>query len=180
MSDEAIGQQTGGKVLDLRVVFGVVAHVTTSAEATGGEYVEMDITANPGAKTLVHIHPEIDETYQVISGKLDVLYDGRWRSLGPGESFLVPRGAVHAFRNASDMPTRFMNRHAPALGFQAFLETVHRLVQQGKVRGINDLRSGIYLCMAQNRYRADRGVNPPQWTADLLAWIGRRLGYSLD
>jgi hypothetical protein len=60
MSDEAIGPPLEGKVLDLRAVFGVVARVTIPAETTGGEYVEMDITADPGAKTLVHIHPEID------------------------------------------------------------------------------------------------------------------------
>ncbi len=36
------------KVLDLRSVFGIEARVTTPAEATGGEYVEMDVTAEPG------------------------------------------------------------------------------------------------------------------------------------
>lgn len=180
MHDDTLASRTGGQVLDLRAVFGIVAHVSTPANATGGEYVEMDITAEPGAKTIVHIHPEMDETYQILSGTLDVLYEGRWRSLRPGESFSVPRGQVHAFRNVSGGPTRFMNRHAPAHGFQDFLETVDRLVQKGKVRGTKDLRSGIYLCMAPNRYRADRGVKPPQWTADLLAWIGRRLGYSLE
>jgi quercetin dioxygenase-like cupin family protein len=180
MRSEAMGNETAEKVLDLRSIFGIVARVTTPAESTGGAYVEMDCTADPGARTPIHIHPEADESYQVLSGKLDIFYEGTWRSLEVGESFSVPEGEVHAFRNSTDQPTRFVNRHTPALGFQAFLETVHRLVQQGKVRGTKDLRSLIHLCMAQNRYRPDKGVKPPQWSANLLAWIGRRSGYTLD
>jgi quercetin dioxygenase-like cupin family protein len=180
MGRDAFGKESAERVLDLRRVFGIVARVTTPTEATGGAYVEMDVMADPGAKTLVHIHPEMEETYSVVSGTLDVLYKGAWRSLGPGESFSVPRGEVHAWRNQSDQPTRFLNRHAPALGFQAFLETVDRLVREGKVRGTNDIRSGIHLSMAQNRYRADKAVKPPQWFFNVLAWIGRRLAYTID
>ncbi len=54
------------KVLDLRSVFGIEARVTTPAEATGGEYVEMDVTAEPGSETLIHYHPEQEETYRVL------------------------------------------------------------------------------------------------------------------
>lgn len=175
-----IGMESVERVLDLRAVHGIVARVTTPTEATGGEYVEMDIMADPGAKTLVHIHPEMEEIFSVVSGTLDILYQGSWRPLGPGESFPVPRGEVHAWRNGSDQPTRFTNRHAPALGFQGFLETVDRLVREGKVRGTKDLRSGIHLSMAQSRYRADKAVKPPQWFFNVLAWIGRRLGYTID
>jgi quercetin dioxygenase-like cupin family protein len=180
MSSDAIGKESREKVLDLRAVLGVVARVTTPTEVTGGEYVEMDVTADPGAQNMVHIHPEMDETFHVTSGTLDVLYGGRWRSLGPGETFSVPRGEVHAFRNQTDQPTRFVNRHVPALGFQAFLETVDRLVREGKVRGTKDFRSGIHLSMAQDRYRADKVVKPPQAFFTVMAWIGRRLGYSID
>jgi hypothetical protein len=64
------------------------------------------------------------------------------------ESLTVPRGATHAFRNASETPVRFLNTHRPALTFQKFLETVDRLIQAGKVKGPRDLRSGIYLSLA--------------------------------
>ena len=41
--------ESPGKVLDLSAVFGLKAIVTTPAEATGGAYVEMDVTAEPAA-----------------------------------------------------------------------------------------------------------------------------------
>lgn len=179
MQSEMSGKKTEVKVLDLRSVFGVVASVSTPAEATGGEYVEMEVTAEPGAETAIHIHPDMDERYQVLSGTLDIFHDGRWRSVGGGESFSVSRGEVHGFRNSADQPTRFINRHTPALRFQSHLETVHRLVAEGKVRGVKDLRSLIYLALSADLYRPDRLVRPPQQVMNLLAWIGRRLGYTI-
>lgn len=87
---------------------------------------------------------------------------------------------VHAFRNSTDQPVRFINRDAPALGFQDHLVTVQRLIQAGKVRTVSDPRSMIYLCMSQNRHRSNRGVKPPQWLVDGLAWVGGRLRSTLE
>lgn len=168
------------KVLDLRAVFGVLARVTTPASATGGEYVEMEITAEPGAATAIHRHPDIEETYEVRAGVLEVLFEDEWRPVREGASFSVPRGQVHAFRNSTDDPVRFLNRHAPAGGFEAHLETVDRLVREGKVRGVKDPRSLIYLALSARRHRPDRLVRPPQKVMDVLAWIGDRLGYRLE
>src|SRR3954469_17742072 len=38
----------------------------------------------------LHIHPHQQESYEVISGALDVLMDGHWLEFGPGESVTVP------------------------------------------------------------------------------------------
>lgn len=168
------------KVLDLRSVFGVEARVTTPAEATGGEYVEMDCTLEPGGETAIHYHPEQEETYRVLDGTLEMLRDGRWQTVSVGESFTVPPGAVHGFRNASGAPVRFLNVHRPALAFQEHLETLDRLIQAGKIRGLKDPRSLIYMSMSAVEHRSDVTVKPPYWVIQALAFIGRRLGYTLD
>ena len=124
-----------GKILDLRSVFGLQATVTVPSEATSGAYVEMDVTAQPGSETLIHYHPEQEETYEVLEGTLEVFRDSRWRAVPAGESFTVSRGAVHGFRNAGEGPVRFLNVHRPALAFQTHLETLDHLVRAGKVRG---------------------------------------------
>jgi mannose-6-phosphate isomerase-like protein (cupin superfamily) len=167
------------QILDLRP-FGVQARVTTSSSATGGEYVEMDCTAVPGAGTIIHYHPEQEETFRVLEGRLDVLSDGHWRAVQPGETYATPPGAIHAWRNAGQSPLRFLNVHRPALGFQDHMETLDRLVRSGKVRGMRDLRSLIYMSMSAVKHRPDVGVKPPQWLVETLAFIGRRLGYTLD
>lgn len=167
------------RVLDLRAVFGLTARVTTPAAADAG-YVEMDCTAEPGSRTLIHYHPQQEERYDILAGTLEVYQDGHWHPLPTGASLVVPPGAVHGFRNASDQPVRFRNRHAPARGFQAHLETVDRLVRAGKIRGTKDLRSLIYLSLSAVTHQSDVAVRPPQWVVQALAFLGRRLGYRLD
>src|SRR5688572_14118984 len=104
--------------LDLRRIFGVNATVTVPASSTDGEYVEMLCTAEPSSGTMVHYHPEQEETFEVLEGSLQVLRDGRWLEVGAGSSHTVPHGSVHAWRNAGPGVTRFVNVHRPAGGFQ--------------------------------------------------------------
>jgi hypothetical protein len=92
----------------------------------------------------------------------------------------VPRGATHAFRNASETPVRFLNTHRPALTFQEFLETVDRLIRAGKIKGPRDLRSAIYLSLGAVEQGTAVQLRPPQMLLRGLAFIGRRLGYRLE
>lgn len=157
-----------------------MTRITTPAAATGGEYVEMDCTLEPGGSTAIHYHPEQEETYKVLEGTLEVFRDGQWHAVQAGESLMVPQGVVHGFRNISDAPVRFLNVHRPALAFQEHLETLDRLARVGKIKGIKDPRSLIYMSMSAVEHRPDVVVKPPQWVINMLAFIGRRLGYTLD
>jgi quercetin dioxygenase-like cupin family protein len=168
------------KVLNLRSVFGLEATVTTPSTATDGAYVEMDIVLEPGGHTNLHYHPEQEETFQVLEGTLEVFRDGDWYKVPAGESVTVPRKATHWFRNANETPVRFLNAHRPALTFQEFLETVDRLIRAGKVKGPRDLRSGIYLSMAAVEQGTSVNRKPPQMFIRGLAFIGRRLGFTLE
>jgi hypothetical protein len=67
--------------------------------------------------------------------------------------------------------------HRPALTFQEFLETVDRLIRAGKVKGPTNLRSSIYLSLANVELGTSIEVKPPQMLIGGLAFIGRRLGY---
>ncbi len=153
---------TPEKVLDLRSVFGVEARVTMPSAATGGAYVEMECTVQPGSGSMIHYHPHQEETYQVLEGTLEVFREGTWHAIQTGESHTVPKGVVHAFRNASSTPATFLNVHRPALAFQEHLETLDRLTRSGKVRGTNDPRSLIYMSMSAVKHRPDVAVKPPR------------------
>lgn len=178
--NQAPSDQAPDRVLDLRTVFGVEARVTVPAESTAGECVEMECTAQPGSQTMVHYHPGQEETFRVLEGAMEVLWEEEWKEVTAGQSATVPSGAVHAWRNASGAPVRFLNVHRPALGFQAHLETVDRLVKAGKVRGTRDPRSLMHLSMSAVEHRPDVTVKPPQWVVKVMAFVGRRLGYSLE
>jgi quercetin dioxygenase-like cupin family protein len=171
---------TSDRILDLRAVFGVSAQVTKPSAATGGAYVEMECTADPGSGTMVHYHPEQEETFHVLEGTMEVLRDGAWISVQTGQTHLVPKGEVHAWRNPGSSPVRFQNVHRPALRFLDHMESLHRLARTGKIRGTKDWRSLIYMSMSAVKYRPDVTVKPPQWLINTIAFIGRRLGFTLD
>jgi len=134
-------------VVDLRSVFGVEARVTMPSAATGGAYVEMECTVEPGSGSMIHYHPDQEKTYRVLEGTLEVFRERTWR---------------------------------PALAFQAHLETLDRLVRSGKVRGTNDPRSLIYMSMSAVKHQPDVAVKPPQVVVNFMAWLGRRLRFTLD
>ncbi|MGH2957122.1 MAG: cupin domain-containing protein [Solirubrobacterales bacterium] len=125
---------------------GSVYIVRRPAAETGGEYVEMefvlpaDCVAPPP-----HIHANGVEEYEVIEGSFDVMVEGDWRTLGPGESASVPRGAMHTFRNRSGEVVRVRNWHRPDMRFEDFIERMHTTLQKAGVKGRRDPRLFIYL-----------------------------------
>jgi mannose-6-phosphate isomerase-like protein (cupin superfamily) len=130
----------------------------------------------------LHVHPHQQESYDVQRGVLDVLIDGKWREVGPGERVTVPAGVPHTIRNAHGEEMRAINVHAPALDFPHYMAGLHQLVHSGKVRALppKDPRSVIYLSMLFTAHeRSLTSVKPPQWLMRILAFIGRRLGYRL-
>jgi mannose-6-phosphate isomerase-like protein (cupin superfamily) len=171
---------TSDRILDLRAVFGVSAQVTTASAAADGAYVEMECTADPGSGTMVHYHPEQEETFHVLEGTMEVLRGGAWIPVQAGQTHRVARGEVHAWRNPGSSPVRFQNVHRPALRFLDHMESLDRLAKAGKVRGTKDWRSLIYMSMSAAKYRPDVTVKPPQWIINIMAFIGQRLGFTLD
>src|SRR5690242_509561 len=76
------------------------------------------IVFEPGFdETPHHYHPRQQESYEVLSGVLDVFIGGRWREVGPGEHVTVPAGAHHTNRNQHREEMRALNVHAQALDF---------------------------------------------------------------
>jgi mannose-6-phosphate isomerase-like protein (cupin superfamily) len=68
-----------------------------------------------------HYHEDCAEFFYVTSGRLGVMRDGEWTSLGPGEHAEVARGVVHTFRNDGDEEVRAITGFEPT-GFEAFFE----------------------------------------------------------
>ena len=53
----------------------------------------------PGQKHPSHFHPRKEETFQVLSGLLDVYIDGHHKKLSPGQTCLVQPGVWHSFQS---------------------------------------------------------------------------------
>jgi quercetin dioxygenase-like cupin family protein len=107
-----------------------VRFVRTAAD-TDGQLLETEQWLAPGGSSgVLHVHPEQEERFTVISGTLRVRIAGAQREYGPGESANVPPGTPHAFANASSGTTHFRGEVRPALRTEEFFERLASLAQQ--------------------------------------------------
>ena len=64
-------------------------------------------TVPPGVVVPIHSHPE-RETFYVLDGEVEGLWENRWISLIAGDIFDVPGGLKHGWRNASGTPASLL------------------------------------------------------------------------
>jgi quercetin dioxygenase-like cupin family protein len=77
-----------------------------------------------------HAHPEQEERFTVLEGRMRFRVGRRRIIAGPGQTVTVPPGTVHHFANASDQPARIAVQTTPALSMQALLETAAAMAQE--------------------------------------------------
>jgi quercetin dioxygenase-like cupin family protein len=102
----------------------------------------------------VHVHPNAEESFEVIEGSLDVFKNGEWTTLRPGETAVVRPGVKHTFRNSHDEPAKAVVRIRPAGRSEAFFRDMHRLIREGKAKQFppKEPRTAIYAAMLYDRY----------------------------
>ena len=98
-----------------------VTFVRTAAD-TGGELLEMELVwPRPGKRAPAHVHPEMEERYEVLEGSAAFTIGGVEQTAGPGEVVTVPPGTVHLAWNPTDGPVRLKVEFRPALRWEEFV-----------------------------------------------------------
>jgi hypothetical protein len=95
----------------------------------------------------------LTEEYEVLEGSFDVMSDGAWTTLRPGQSASIPPGALHTFKNRSGAPVVVRNVHRPPARFEDYIEHIHRLTRARGIKRATDPRIPIYLAMLMLEYR---------------------------
>ena len=99
----------------------VIGHRVTPITC-GGRVVALEVATPVGVPgPPPHYHEDCAEFFYVTVGRLGVMKDGEWLSLGAGEHVEVPRGVVHTFRNDGNEEVRTLTGFEP-MGFEAFFE----------------------------------------------------------
>jgi len=81
---------------------GSVYVVETPGAEAAGEFVQMEFILPGGCVAPPpHVHPQQVEEYEVLSGSLEVMVNGEWSTLGPGEKATVPVGALLTMERGS-------------------------------------------------------------------------------
>jgi quercetin dioxygenase-like cupin family protein len=100
---------------------GMAVRVLAGAAAMGGELSVCAVAAPAGAATPLHRHTGEDEIVVVHSGAVEVSRHGSPpRTLGPGESLLLPRGIPHRIAAGPAEDAGFLLLWSPG-GFEAAL-----------------------------------------------------------
>jgi mannose-6-phosphate isomerase-like protein (cupin superfamily) len=127
---------------------GSVYIVRRPAADSDGAFVEMEFVLPSGCvPPPPHVHPHQVEDYEVLAGRFDVVVEGRWQTLAPGDTVSVPLGALHTFRNRSGETVRVRNRHRPAMRFEEFIERTCHTLRAAGVKRKRDPRVALYLSM---------------------------------
>jgi quercetin dioxygenase-like cupin family protein len=75
---------------------------------------EVRLTAKPdGPAPPPHVHPRQREVFTLEEGDFELLLDGEWRRLAPGESVAVEAGQTHTYRNRGPATAHVRTVHEP-------------------------------------------------------------------
>ena len=94
--------------------------VVATSDETGGTLGVIDEALAPGEQAPPHVHHAADELLYVVAGKFTFQIGDLQAGGGPGTIAFVPRGTVHPWRNAGDIPGRMLFVFTPA-GFEGFI-----------------------------------------------------------
>lgn len=130
----------------------IITFVSTAAE-TGGELLVLhDTWTRPGQRSAPHVHPRMEERFEVVRGRAAVMVDGEEHVLAPGQVLAVPPGTPHVAWNHADGETRMKLEFRPAGRWEEVVERLFALAREG----LTDAR----------------GVPEPQMLNELLAEFG--------
>src|ERR1700728_1091055 len=154
--------------------------ITATTAGTGG-VLEWELLLAPGGRVpSSHAHPEQEECFTVLDGRMRFRVGGRRITAGPGDTVLVPPGTVHHFANAGPRPARVAVQTWPALSMLELLETAAAM-GQAQHAAARRLPTPVDLALFMRDF--EREVRAPYLPAALVrtvlrpaAWLARRCG----
>jgi hypothetical protein len=103
-----------------------------TAAGTGGELLEFDqLWPRQGLRAPEHVHPEMEERWQVLQGTARFRLNGVEQTAGLGAVVVAGPGTPHLAWNPSPEPVLLRVRFRPALRWEDFLERLFALAQAG-------------------------------------------------
>ncbi len=157
-----------------------VARVGT--EDSGGELLVADVYVRPGGAVAgEHVHPVIEESFTVMSGRVGFRLDGRESIARQGERLHVPAGVAHDWWNAGEEEAHILVEIRPGARFEEAIANMFGLARDGKTnaKGLPNL---LQLALFAREFEdVLYFTKPPRIVQKIvfgaLAPIARLLGY---
>jgi mannose-6-phosphate isomerase-like protein (cupin superfamily) len=159
----------------------ITPHESVTIRSSTPEALELEATYAPdGSAPPKHWHPEQDEHFEVLEGRVRTRVEGDQHDLGPGEEIDIPRRSVHQMWNPGSEPARVLWRTSPAGRTEQWFRAIDRLHREGRV-GSNGMPGPLAFGVLLTEYRdvfrlaAPEPVIRPAMA--LLGVVGRAKGY---
>jgi quercetin dioxygenase-like cupin family protein len=125
--EELLNSITGERIVFLR----------TSAD-TGGALLEIDdFWGQPGHRAPEHVHPGMQERWEILAGTARFRVGGVERTAGQGEVVVAPAGVPHLAWNPATEPVHLRIQIRPALRWEQFVERLFALSNDARSRGLD-------------------------------------------
>jgi mannose-6-phosphate isomerase-like protein (cupin superfamily) len=122
-----------------------------------GDVLRIEIRTEPGGGVLAdHVHPKLEERYEVLEGEVTFRVDGKPVVAGPGAKVVVAAGVRHSFQNTGTETAQLEVEADPALRLResieggASLARTEKFTATGQPRSLRALIEGAALA---HRYR---------------------------
>jgi quercetin dioxygenase-like cupin family protein len=96
-----------------------------------GDCLHAEVFADPGGDVPSHYHPHQEERFEVLTGHVRFVVDGRRTEGGPGTRVIARAGVKHSFRNIGGEEAHLRVEVEPALDLQEFLQEAAALARAG-------------------------------------------------
>jgi quercetin dioxygenase-like cupin family protein len=99
----------------------------------GDGVLHVETWVEPGGGVTPHVHPAMEERFEVLAGRPSFLAGREWRTAAPGDIVVVPAGVRHSYRNRGSETAHFVCHVRPPSSLQEFLTEVAALGRSGKL-----------------------------------------------
>jgi quercetin dioxygenase-like cupin family protein len=158
--------RTGDQIQNVRTGQRMTFQVT--AEESDGALVRFDSYNLPGSFEPVHVHPEQEQSDEVLSGALVFVVGGKEIRLGPGDRNVIPAGTPHSFRNEGPEEAHSVAEFRPALRIAECFETLFALAQRGDLNS-QGMPSLLQLALSGPAFGREMRLPSPPWFIQRLA-----------
>ena len=100
-------------------------------DQTGGAFSLFEVTVGPGGGEGPHVQHREDECLYVVEGRFGFVVEGEEIGAGPGSLIYVPKGNLHAYRNAGGTTGRLLVSQTPGGAYEGFVGEVGEPVTEG-------------------------------------------------
>jgi mannose-6-phosphate isomerase-like protein (cupin superfamily) len=154
-----------------------------TARDTNGQLLQIDDVMQGGGRVAIeHVHPYMEERFEILSGSARLSMRGQQRDVGAGETVVVPAGTPHVWGNPHEDEVHLIIEFRPALRMEEWFETFFGLQKEGKINPNSGLPNPLQWAVISREYEDEIYLASPPLLVQkvrfgLLAQIGKLLGY---